>query len=280
MNHDSSIFSLDRLALIFSGAYVTHLVRYLALAGPVFIVFYVWRKRWKWLPKIQGDLATRADMRREFLWSLSSIGVFSLTAVGVYVMTRLGWNQLYFRIEPRGWGYLVFSTIVLIVAHDAYFYWTHRWMHAPRLFPIFHRIHHLSRTPTPLAAFSFHPLEALVQAGIFPIMSVIMPLHPLAAMVWLLYMTVMNVMGHCGFEPLPAGYARHPIFKWFNTTTHHDQHHRVVRSNFSLYFNFWDRVMRTNHETYEDEFDRVRPPAKTAAAPAPGTPAVLAREVA
>ena len=40
----------------------------------------------------------------------------------------------------------------MILAHDAYFYWAHRAMHHRRLFALFHRTHHLSRTPTPWAA--------------------------------------------------------------------------------------------------------------------------------
>ena len=35
-------------------------------------------------------------------------------------------------------------------------------------------------------------------------------------------------------------------------------HHRFVRCNYGLYYNVWDRLMGTNHERYEDEFDRVK----------------------
>ena len=29
-------------------------------------------------------------------------------------------------------------------------------------------------------------------------------------------------------------------------------HHRLVKCNYGLYFNFWDRVMKTNHPHYEE----------------------------
>ncbi len=71
-------------------------------------------------------------------------------------------------------------------------------------------------------------------------------------------MTVMNVLGHCGFEILPRGFAKHWLTRGHNTTTHHDMHHRYVRHNYGLYFNLWDRIMRTNHRAHEAEFERLK----------------------
>jgi sterol desaturase/sphingolipid hydroxylase (fatty acid hydroxylase superfamily) len=72
-------------------------------------------------------------------------------------------------VEEYGWGYFFISVAVMLVLHDAYFYWTHRAMHRPRLFKVFHRVHHLSTNPSQWAAFAFHPLEAVVEAGILVI---------------------------------------------------------------------------------------------------------------
>jgi sterol desaturase/sphingolipid hydroxylase (fatty acid hydroxylase superfamily) len=49
-------------------------------------------------------------------------------------------------------------------------------------------------------------------------------------------------------------------------------HHRYVHYNYGLYFNFWDRVMGTNHPRYEQEYDRVcaKPSGETPREPAPG----------
>ena len=64
-------------------------------------------------------------------------------------------------------------------------------------------------------------------------------------------------MGHAGVELHPAGMARSALLGWNTTTTHHDLHHQTVRYNFSLYFTWWDRLMRTEHPGYLQEFDRV-----------------------
>jgi sterol desaturase/sphingolipid hydroxylase (fatty acid hydroxylase superfamily) len=34
-------------------------------------------------------------------------------------------------------------------------------------------------------------------------------------------------------------------------------HHRLVKCNYGLYFNIWDRLMGTNHPDYEKSFDQI-----------------------
>jgi sterol desaturase/sphingolipid hydroxylase (fatty acid hydroxylase superfamily) len=60
-----------------------------------------------------------------------------------------------------------------------------------------------------------------------------------------------------GYEFFPKGWASHPITKWINTSTHHNLHHQKFLGNYSLYFNFWDRIMGTNFPQYETYFDEV-----------------------
>jgi lathosterol oxidase len=69
-------------------------------------------------------------------------------------------------------------------------------------------------------------------------------------------MIVRNVVGHLSMELFPSGAARHPILAWLTTTTHHALHHKDSRSNFGLYFTFWDRTMGTTHAKYDETFDR------------------------
>jgi Delta7-sterol 5-desaturase len=248
----------ERLTLVFGGGFVSHVLRYVLLAGLTFAVFYLWRQRRLLALKIQARFPSRAEMRREFLYSLLSLAIFAGIGVVTFLMVRAGWTKLYFDIARHGWGWLAISTVLLIVAHDTYFYWTHRLMHWKPLFPLVHRIHHLSHAPTPWAAFAFHPIEAVIQAAIFPLFILVVPVHPLAALIWLFYMTVMNVLGHCGFEILPSGFTRHPLTRWHNTAVHHDLHHHAVHCNYGLYYNIWDRLLGTNHARYDEEFERVK----------------------
>jgi Delta7-sterol 5-desaturase len=264
---------LNNYGLVFTYSFLGHLIRYLGLAGLAYLLFYVlWRRR-ALARKIQQAFPARSDLRRDLVLSLLSLAVFAGVGVLTVILHRAGWLQLYFDIGRYGWGYLGLSVAALVLIQDAWFYWTHRLMHHRHLFPLVHRVHHLSHNPTPWSAFAFHPAEALVQAIIFPIAALLIPLHPLAALLWLFYMTLLNVLGHLGFEILPRGFVRHRWTCWHNTSVHHNMHHRHVQCNFGLYFNLWDRWMGTNHPRYEEEYERVTtphlPPATT---PSPNPP--------
>lgn len=55
---------------------------------------------------------------------------------------------------------------------------------------------------------------------------------------------------------------------FLNTPTNHAMHHEWMRGNYGLYFNFWDRLMRTNHRDYEARFNEVTSrPRENEAAP-------------
>jgi sterol desaturase/sphingolipid hydroxylase (fatty acid hydroxylase superfamily) len=196
-------------------------------------------------------------MGRELLYSLRSLVIYGLVG-GFMVFSALsGWTAMYFRIERFGWTYFAVSIGLTILIHDTYFYWTHRLMHHPRLFRLFHHTHHLSTNPSPWAAYSFSPLEAFVQAGIAPLVIFTLPVHPLAFSIFMVWQISFNVLGHCGFELYPRWFLRSGLGYFINTTTHHAQHHETNRANFSLYFNHWDRLLGTNHQRYAERFDEV-----------------------
>lgn len=242
---------------IFLQNYEAQLLDYVAIAGTSFVVFYGVFRRLPWGRKIQATFPRSADVLREILFSLASLGIFA--AVGVFSVTlkRLGWTQLYYQIDQHGPTYFIFSVVALIILQDSWFYWTHRWLHWRPLFRLVHSLHHRSHNPSPWAAFSFHPVEALIQALVYPLVILFLPVHPLAVAIWLLYMTAMNVGGHLGFELFPKGFVRHWLFRWHNTSVHHNMHHSDIHFNYGLYFNLWDRIMGTNHPDYEQCFDRL-----------------------
>jgi sterol desaturase/sphingolipid hydroxylase (fatty acid hydroxylase superfamily) len=236
--------------------------RYFLFAGITFLVFYVLGRKFFTRFKIQQKFPVSKHIWRELKYSLLSVVIFALNGVFVFTCYRLGGTKMYLDIHAHSWGYFVFSIFAFIVAHDFYFYWTHRFMHWKKIYPYVHKIHHLSHDPTPWAAYAFHPLEAVIQAAIFPIMAFIIPVHPLAVLIWGLYQATLNVMGHSGFELFHSGFTTGTITKWHNTSTHHNMHHKYANSNYGLYFNFWDRVMGTNHPKYTETFEGVKTQAK------------------
>ena len=237
--------------------YGVMLLRYFIFAGLGFFIFYVWKKRRFIHKRIQKNFPKNKDYWREIGYSLLTILIFTLVGIGVFWLKRHGYTQIYSEISEYGWGWFANSLGLTILLHDTWFYWTHRFMHLPKVFKIVHKVHHLSHNPSPWAAFSFHPLEAIIEASIFPLVAFLFPVHPWVIFLFIFYMIVFNVLGHLGYEIYPKGFVHHPIGKWHNTSTHHNMHHRYTKCNYGLYFNIWDRIMGTNHNRYEELFDKV-----------------------
>lgn len=231
--------------------------RYFLLAGIFYFVFYVWKNRKFWYAKIQQRYPENKHILREISYSMLSVLIFGAIIILTIVAGQKGYTRVYNNIHQYSYFYFFFSIILMIFLHDTYFYWTHRLMHWGPLFKIAHRTHHLSINPTPFAAYAFHPVEAVVEVGIIPLIAFIMPYHPIALIIFTIYSLLLNVIGHLGFEIFPKGFASHRLFKWHNTSTHHNMHHRLTKCNYGLYFNIWDRLMKTNHPEYEKSFDDV-----------------------
>lgn len=233
-------------------------LRYAVPASLVFFLVYHWRRKDWFFWKIQQKFPKGSQIRSEIGHSLMTSFIFAAMAIGIYALRKLGFGAMYFDIAERGVAYYLGSIVFMIFAHDAYFYWTHRLMHHPRLFRLFHLVHHRSVNPTPYTSFSFHPLEAIVEFGIVPIIALFIPMHPSALLIFTLWSIAFNILGHTGYEMSPAGFTRHWLFKWINTPTHHNMHHEKSRCNYSLYFNIWDRLMGTNHPDYDAAFERIK----------------------
>lgn len=234
--------------------FLAFVARYLISSGALYVFFWVYQPPTFKHLRIQLKHPPRGTAWREFRNSILSNVVFAFMGVGALEMTRWGWTQVYWDVQEYGWLYFAFSNFALILLHDAYFYFTHLVMHHPILFQRIHLVHHRSTNPTPWAAFSFNPAEAVVQSLFVNIVIMIMPLHPGALILWGVFMMCMNVIGHLGFELFPKG----TPLKILNTSTHHNMHHRFINCNYGLYFNWWDRFFDTNHKMYAAYFTQLK----------------------
>ena len=237
-------------------------VRYAMAAGALWLFFYVIRRK-QWLHrKVRSGFPRWHDIRREVGLSALTCVIYGIVAVLSLYAVKHGWTRMYMDIHAYGWGWFVASIVITIFVHDAYFYWTHRLMHLPRLFRLMHQGHHRSTNPTPWAAYAFDPLEAFVQAGIFPLVIFAYPMHPFAFFLFMGWQIAFNVFGHAGFEIFPRWFLDSWMGKFLNTPTNHTMHHEYFTGNYGLYFNFWDRLMGTNHKNYETRFREVTSRAK------------------
>ncbi|PRY09870.1 C-5 sterol desaturase [Pontibacter ummariensis] len=232
--------------------YLLLTIRYVVIAGLAFVVFYkLFPARFAKL-KIQALFPKRKDYVREVGYSFFTFFVFAFIGVVLSSDAIRPYTRIYTEVADHGWPYLGLSVVLALLVHDAYFYWTHRLMHHPRLFRLFHLTHHQSTNPSPWAAFSFSPLEAVVEGSVIIVIALLIPIHPLAILLFLLFMTVYNVYGHLGYEVYPAWLVNSRLGKWLNTSTNHNMHHKYFRGNYGLYFRFWDELLRTTHPHYKE----------------------------
>jgi Delta7-sterol 5-desaturase len=247
--------------------------RYLIAASLISaIVWALMRTAWK-SRKIQARSATFADFWREFLASVRTVLVYIVVSIGVLWGVGKG-VFLPFEGEASA-GTILAYFAAIILAHDAYFYWSHRMMHHPRLFKTFHRFHHRTITPTAWAAYSFALPEALVMALFMPLWLYFVRTPEIVTFAFLAVMILRNCMQHAGLELHARGWASHPILKWISTTTHHDLHHAgSFNHNYGFYFTFWDKLCGTEHPDYVETFDRVTTPRITPATTAFPSPSL------
>lgn len=250
-------YGIQKLIQVYSASLVSDFLRYFIAASITYILFWMLLKKTLNHRFIQSHFPKSRRLWFEFRYSMSTVSIFAMVGTIIYFAVKAGYTQLYHKMDLYGWWYFALSIVLAILIHDTYFYWTHRLMHHPKIFKHVHLVHHRSTNPSPWAAYSFHPFEAIVQAGIGPLLIFTLPMHDLVFLIFLTYMIAMNVLGHYGYELFPKGFTKNKLVFWHNTSTHHNLHHKYFNSNYSLYFNWWDRLMHTMHPEYDQKFEEV-----------------------
>lgn len=226
--------------------------RYLLVAGSAFLVLYVLFRQKFIYRKIQKLFPKNKDYAREIFYSFITIIIFACVALLLNSHYIKPHTRIYRKISDLGWVYFFCSILLALLIHDTYFYWTHRLMHHPKLFRLFHLTHHRSTNPSPWAAYAFNPFEAVVEAGVIFVIAFIIPITNVAILVFLLIMIIYNVYGHTGYEIYPRWVVNSKLGKWLNTSTNHNMHHKYFKNNYGLYFRFWDEIMGTTDPDYEN----------------------------
>jgi Delta7-sterol 5-desaturase len=232
------------LAVILSACAMTAIVgvRYLLTSGAFALATRHVR------PGLYAGLGPQ--IRKEIAWSLASAAIYGIPAgIVAWGWQERGWTRIYTDLGSYPLWWLPVSLLVYLLAHDTWFYLTHRWLHRPGPFRLAHAVHHASRPPTAWAAMSFHPWEAISGAVVIPALVLLIPIHVGVLGLVLAIMTVMGVTNHMGWELFPRWIARSG---WLITASHHQRHHDEYRCNYGLYFRLWDRLCRTDRGVAAD----------------------------
>lgn len=231
--------------------FIAILVRYFIAAG-IFHSYYFRFNSDKFLEKrLSKKKLRKHQMRKEIIWSIKSSVIFAFAGAITYWLWQNGHTAIYLEMSQYGYWYLPVSLIIVLLLHETYYYWVHRWMHNPKIFRSVHKVHHESLTPTPWTAFSFHPWESILEAIILPIILIFIPVHIYVLGFYLLIMTLSSVINHLDIEIYPEAFQKSAFGKLFIGATHHHYHHEEFKTNYGLYFTFWDRLMNTESSKME-----------------------------
>jgi sterol desaturase/sphingolipid hydroxylase (fatty acid hydroxylase superfamily) len=245
---------LAPVALAWMAEAGSNLTRYAVFAVGVWLTIWVLASAWLAGRKIRPDRPPARQLVTEFLVSLRTVAIFSTNGTLLFVMERAGLLPLPGIAAHWGLSRAIAAFVMMVIGHDAWFYWTHRAMHDRRLFRTFHRRHHRSGNPSPFSAYSFDLAEAAVQAAFVTVWVSIVPTPWPVVGVFMLHQIVRNTLGHAGYELYPARRDGRPLLDFMTTTTHHDLHHAQAGWNYGLYFTWWDRMMGTEHPEYHARF--------------------------
>lgn len=226
------------------------LLRYLLGAGVVWLAVNVVFARRLAGRRILDGAPRPGQVRRELAWSMSTVVIFAANGLVLYLLAAGGHVRIYDDVERFGWPWWWASLALIVVAHDAWFYWTHRLLHARRWFRAVHGRHHASVHPTPWAAYSFHPFEAAIQAAFLPLYVALVPTHAGVIGLFLVHMILRNAIGHSSHEVFPWRRMPGSGLAWLTPVSHHHFHHAHNRGNYGLYFTWWDRWCGTEDPDY------------------------------
>ena len=236
------------------GLFIIIAGRYFLVAGLFYLIFYIWfPSKWK-DRKINKRGYKPGQLIKEMKWSLINALLFAITASATVILWQKGYTKVYVETGLYDWWYLPLSLIVLMLVHETYYYWIHRWMHIPSVYKLVHKIHHDSKVASPFTAFSFHPIEGLLQAVFLPTMIFILPIHYYVIIIQLTIMTFSSVINHLDIEI----YSRKKNSfwsKWVIGATHHSLHHKQFKYNYGLYFTFWDKIKKTESPEFKKIFE-------------------------
>ncbi|XP_019187906.1 PREDICTED: protein ECERIFERUM 1-like isoform X1 [Ipomoea nil] len=131
------------------------------------------------------------------------------------------------------------------------YYWLHRALHHHILYSRYHSHHHSSIVTEPITSV-IHPFaEHIAYFVLFAIPLLTTVFTGTASVVsfslYILYIDVMNNMGHCNFELIPSWlFSIFPPLKYLMyTPSYHSLHHTQFRTNYALFMPMYDYIYNT-----------------------------------
>ena len=175
-----------------------------------------------------------------------------LQPIGFVLLFGFDTKTLLFRNdELPSFGMYLIHMAWMFVMEDFAFYWSHRLLHHPSLYPWIHKVHHEAKSTISLSAVATHPLEYLVGnsvASSFGIFTFYGKLHIVTVACFFIFRVFESLEGHSGYE-FPFG--THKFVPLATTPNYHNYHHLVNVGNYGSMMVIWDSIFNTNVEYFK-----------------------------
>ena len=220
----------------------------------------VWKRFRKRLQNWRIQLKERVDARqikRELKNSVSTLLVGALfSSIVIYLSTK-GYTKIYTNFSDHSPFFGMAGFFILLIIDDTWFYWCHRLLHHPAIFRHVHSEHHESVDVNPFTSMSFHFLEPfLLSFWIFPV-SYFFPIYAPVLLLIQVWGLLGNVKAHLGYELYPANLNKGWL-RFLTSSTHHNMHHRQFNGNYGVHFRLWDKLLGTEFQDYETQYDKIQ----------------------
>jgi sterol desaturase/sphingolipid hydroxylase (fatty acid hydroxylase superfamily) len=147
---------------------------------------------------------------------------------------------------------------VMFIVYDFFYTVLHGVLHIPSIYSYIHKHHHHQKAPSRanVDAVNVHPLEFFLGEynhllALYLVSQYIMPVHVIAALLFLVIGALLTGWNHTRFDV---------AFLGIYDSKAHDVHHRIPQSNYGQYSMFWDHVFGT-FRSYNAS-DRINPRAQ------------------
>ena len=241
------IFPLNIVAAILVNAYYTSLY-YFEL--PFIEQYKVNGLQWPW--------KENPERFNKLIRGAIKTYIINFISANVYILLLGLWTQP--TISPKSLpglptylAHLFFS----IVCEDFFFYWSHRALHHPYLYPRIHKKHHEFYNTIHISGIHTHWLDFLL-SYMLPLLSSVLVLGDRMHVVTLTGLIVFRIHeaheSHCGYEFPWSVFGGIPFA---TDSAYHNYHHLKNLGNFGSFFRWWDSMFGTNWCYYEERKGKV-----------------------
>lgn len=190
------------------------------------------------------------QMLLEIRHAMGLIPFMVLFTLPFWLSELKGYSKLYYGVSEQngGWTSILLQYPFFIMFTDFGIYLIHRWLHWPRVYPVFHKPHHKWIVTTPYASHAFHPFDGYAQSVPYHIYPLLFPLNKISYLILFTAVNFWTVMIHDGEyltnDPVVNGAACHTV------------HHLYFNYNYGQFTTLWDRIGGTYRKPDQYLFDK------------------------